>query len=101
MYKITLNDGTVIDNLTVNGTNFVSKDKVDESIFTKDNLKKVTINDTVYENLVFIQQMKLADGYYIAFRQKTAEENQKYLIDKQRADIDYIALMSDIDLEEA
>ena len=101
MYKITLNDGTVIDNLTVNGTNFVSKDKIDESIFTKDNLKKVTINDTDYENLVFIQQMMLSDGYYIAFRQKTAEENQKYLIDKQRADIDYIALMSDIDLEEA
>ena len=99
MYKITLNDGTVIDNLTVNGTNFVSKDKIDESIFTKDNLKKVTINDTVYENLVFIQQMKLADGYYIAFRQKTAEENQKYLIDKQRADIDYIALMSGVDLD--
>lgn len=99
MHKITLNDGTVIDNLTVNGTNFVSKDKVDESIFTKDNLKKVTINDTVYENLVFIQQMKLADGYYIAFRQKTAEENQKYLIDKQRADIDYIALMSGVDLD--
>ena len=73
MYKITLNDGTVIDNLTVNGTNFVSKDKVDESIFTKDNLKKVTINDTDYENLVFIQQMMLSDGYCIAFRQKTAE----------------------------
>ena len=86
MYKITLNDGTVIDNLTVNGTNFVSKDKIDESIFTKDNLKKVTINDTVYENLVFIQQMKLADGYYIAFRQKTAEEiTQENMTDVQLA----------------
>ena len=31
----------------------------------------------------------------------TKQEYQKYLIEKQRADIDYIALMSDIDLEEA
>lgn len=30
----------------------------------------------------------------------TKAEYQAYLIDKQRADIDYIALMSDIDLEE-
>ena len=31
----------------------------------------------------------------------TKQEYQKYLIEKQRSDIDYIALMSDIDLEEA
>ena len=30
----------------------------------------------------------------------TKQEYQKYLIEKQRSDIDYIALMSDIDLEE-
>lgn len=30
----------------------------------------------------------------------TKAEYQKYLIEKQRADIDYIALMADIDLEE-
>ena len=31
----------------------------------------------------------------------TKAEYQAYLLEKQRADIDYIALMSDIDLEEA
>ena len=31
----------------------------------------------------------------------TKTEYQAYLLEKQRADIDYIALMSDIDLEEA
>lgn|GEM_PF-3536781 len=33
MYTITLSDGRKLENLTVNGTNFVSKTKVDEEIF--------------------------------------------------------------------
>ena len=33
IYKITLADGTVIDNLTLNGNNYISKEVVDPSIF--------------------------------------------------------------------
>lgn len=78
MYTITLSDGRKIKNLTVNGTNFVSKTKVDEKIF-QNNLAAVVISDgkteKTYENLVFIQQMEWADGtYYLAFREKTRTE---------------------------
>lgn len=78
MYTITLSDGRKIENLTVNGTNFVSKTKVDEKIF-QNNLAAVVISDgkteKTYENLVFIQQMEWADGtYYLAFREKTRTE---------------------------
>ena len=78
MYTITLSDGRKLENLAVNGTNFVSKNKVDEEIF-RNNLAAVKISDgkteRAYENLVFIQQMEWADGtYYLAFREKTRME---------------------------
>ena len=78
MYTITLSDGRKLENLTVNGTNFVSKTKVDEGIF-RNNLASVVISDgkteRAYENLVFVQQMEWADGtYYLAFREKTRME---------------------------
>lgn len=79
MYTIELADGTKLTNLDMNGSNYVSKKKVDESIFTEEALAKVTISDgeteDTYENLIFIQQMKWSDGtYYLAFRGQTAEE---------------------------
>jgi hypothetical protein len=81
MYTITLKDGTKIENLDMNGTNYVSQTEVDKSIFTSDNLSEMTIFDsetneeTKYEDMIFVQQMKWMDGtYYLAFREKTQEE---------------------------
>ena len=78
MYTIILSDGRKLENLAVNGTNFVSKTKVDEKIF-QNNLAAVVISDgkteRAYKNLVFIQQMEWADGtYYLSFREKTRME---------------------------
>lgn len=78
MYTITLADGTKITDLELNGTNYVSQTEIDENVF-KDNLSTITISDgeteTVYEDMVFIQQMKMSDGtYYLAFREKFPEE---------------------------
>jgi hypothetical protein len=77
MYTVTLADGTKLTNLSVNGTNFVSKKKIDESIFT-DNLSTITVSDgkteNTYNDIIFIQQMELDGKYYIAFREKFAEE---------------------------
>lgn len=97
-YTITLADGTTLDNLGMNGTNYVSETEVDTSIFTDSNLAKVTISDGTntdeYENLVFIQQMKWQDGtYYLAFRKQTEREkivkiitdNSSSLVDVQEA----------------
>lgn len=33
IYKITLADGTIIDNLTLNGNNYISAELIDASIF--------------------------------------------------------------------
>ena len=78
MYTITLANGTKLTGLDMNGTNYVSKEKVDETIF-EDNLSTMKVSDgeteTTYTDMVFIQQMEWADGtFYLAFREKTKEE---------------------------
>ena len=78
MYTITLANGKKLTGLDMNGTNYVSKEKVDETIF-KDNLSTMNVSDgkteTSYTDMVFIQQMQWADGtFYLAFREKTKEE---------------------------
>lgn len=78
MYTITFADGRKLTGLDMNGTNYVSKEKVDESIF-KDNLSKMVVSDgnteTTYIDMVFIQQMAWPDGtFFLAFREKTKEE---------------------------
>ena len=44
MYKITLHDGTVLDDLELNGNNFISEKVIDDSVFS-DNLGTVTISN--------------------------------------------------------
>ncbi len=44
MYKITLHDGTVLENLELNGNNFISENVIDDSVFDG-NLDTVTITD--------------------------------------------------------
>ena len=78
MYTITLANGKKLTGLDMNGTNYVSKEKVDETIF-EDNLSTMKVSDgeaeTTYTDTVFIQQMEWADGtFYLAFREKTKEE---------------------------
>ena len=77
MYTITLANGKKLTGLDMNGTNYVSKEKVDETIF-KDNLSTMKVSDgeteTTYTDMVFIQQMEWADGtFYLAFREKTQQ----------------------------
>lgn len=80
MYTITLTDGTKIECTGMNGTNYISAKKVDESIFTEANLATVEVSDgetkEIHERWIFIQQMKWEDGtYYLAFRDRTENEN--------------------------
>ena len=44
MYKITLHDGTVLDDLELNGNNFISEQVIDDSVFFG-NLDTVTISN--------------------------------------------------------
>ncbi len=89
-YTITLADGRKLTDLGKNGDNFVSPEKVDETIF-KNNLSVMTVFDgeteTVYHNVELIQQQEWADGsWYLAFREQTAQERAMAALNKAVAD---------------
>ena len=91
MYKITLKDGTVIDNLTMNGNNYVSPTEIDSSIFTRKNLSSIVVNDgekdETLTNLLFVQETHMNDGYYFILRQMTDSETAITDIQEALADI--------------
>lgn len=83
-YTITLEDGRQLTGLGMNGDNFVSMTNIDESIFVN-NLGVMTVsdgvNETVYNDVEFIQQMLWADGtWYLAFRELTPLEKTAKLL---------------------
>lgn len=77
-YTITLADGRQLTGLDKNGDNYVSKDRVDESIF-ENNLSTMKVSDgeteETFTDMVFVQQMEWTDGtFYLAFREQTQQE---------------------------
>ncbi len=91
MYEITLADGRKIENLKLNGNNYVSKEKVDESLL-KNNLSTISISDgkttTTMNNVELVQQVEYEDGWYLVFAEMPPLEALK-------AQMAYTALMTD------
>ena len=103
-WKITLSDGTQLTDLRLNGNNFVSEAEVTEDTF-KGKLSKVNFEGKVNgkafsqecNQMELVQIAHYKDGYYFVLREITQEELEKI---KTRADIEYLAMMSNIDMEE-
>lgn len=100
-FKITLADGTVLDGLGLNGNNYISSKKLTEADFA-DNLDHITIEDAdgnveELENLELVQVKKYGKEYWFVLRQLSEQELKDL---RTRANIEYIAMMADIDLEE-
>lgn len=98
-YTLTLADGTEIADLGLNGNNFVSDKKIDESLFDG-NLDTLTISQDgeviqVMNNAELIQQVKYDDGFYLCFRELSAQELNEIKINSK---IEYIAMMTDVEL---
>lgn len=100
-WKITLANGTQLKDLKLNGNNFISETEITEDIF-EGNLSRVVIEDEEgnvqeYEHMQLIQIVHYEDGYYFILRELSKDELERIKI---QADIEYLAMMSDIDLEE-
>ena len=61
VYSITLADGTILDDLKLNGNNYVSQKEIKEEAF-QDNLYSVTISDgekeEIHTNMELVQLME-------------------------------------------
>ncbi len=97
MYKVTLHDGVVLDNLTINGNNFVSATHIDPEVFTPEALSHVEFSgDDPYtlpesaDNLVFVQCIPWEGGSAFILRALSeaeieAAEKEQTITDLQLA----------------
>jgi len=96
MYTIKLYDGTVLDNLELNGNNFISDTIILDSVF-ENNLKSVEVFDG--ENTQILTDQFLAanrvenDQSWFVLIDKTPEQKEKEEFENNIADI-YATLIS-------
>ena len=97
-YSVTLADGTVLEDLTLNGNNYVSKVPIDKTIFDG-NCYSVTVSDgeqeETQENMECVQVTQMGEEFWFVLRKLSEEELTNAKI---RSDIEYIALMCDVEL---
>ena len=84
MYKITLADGTALENLVLNGNNYVASTAVDDAIF-KDNMATVTI--TNLEDGVLLSNIVRDGKSWLVLGQKSAEQKAMEARDKEIAEL--------------
>lgn len=92
MYKITLADGTELNNLVLNGNNFIAHTAVDDAVF-KDNMATVTITnleDGTAEQIqdgVLLSNIVRDGKSWLVLRQKSAEQKRLETIDSTFTDL--------------
>lgn len=105
-YTIILSDGTTIQNLTKNGSNFVSKTDISSSMF-EGTCAPVTVreecsddenagsNEFTYESMELVQITKMDSEYWFVLRERSANE---IAFSKMQSDVAFVAMMSNVDL---
>ena len=98
VYTVTLADGTELTNLTLNGNNFISETAIGAAVF-EDNCSPVVISDgeteETHEHMELVQVTVYGGDYWFVLRDIPQEELEKI---QTRADIEYIAMMTGIEL---
>lgn len=99
-WKIELSDGTKLENLALNGNNFISETKITEDDF-RGKLSHVIVKqgEEVIQELnhaELVQIVHYKDGYYFVLRELSEQEIN---MAKIQGNIEYLAMMTDVDLE--
>lgn len=97
-YRITLADGTVIENLKLNGNNYISETPIVPAVF-HGNCSPVVIGDGIinvtHDDMELVQLTESEGSYWFILRDIPAEELEKI---KMQSDIEYVAMMAGIEL---
>ena len=90
--KIKLQDGQVIDNLTLNGNNYISKKLINSSIF-ENNLERVEITGDegtqTYHNMKLIQNIVYNNESWFIL----AEKSENDILKERLAQMEELALI--------
>lgn len=105
MYTIVLGDGTMLENLSMNGTMFVSQEQITKELFTDEALKQVTIiendgentDETILHNAVCDTVLHWPEGYLFNLRELSRQETEiRDLQEQNQMLTDCILEMSEI-----
>ena len=96
MYTIKLYDGTVLENLTLNGNNFISDTIIPDTVF-ENNLKLIEISDgettqTLTDQFLAANRVENDQSWFVII-DKTPEQKEKEEFENNIADI-YATLIS-------
>ena len=92
MYTIILNDGTQLQNLTLNGNNFVASTAIEDSIFS-DNMSTVTIlnaeNNTseTIEDAILFSNITRDGKSWIVIGEKPIAQKTEEISDRKIAEL--------------
>lgn len=92
---LTLADGTVIPALRTNGDNLISETDI-KVILTPSNLTNVKIGEAELGIMKLAGYRGYPDGYHFALIPRTSHE---LALEKLNAKLDYIAIMTDVEVE--
>lgn len=96
-YSMILNNGTILNNLELNGNNYVSTIEVTSADFSG-NISPIIISDgeteELLENMEFVRIANWENKWWILIQKKPPISETT----KLRADIDYLSMMLDVEL---
>lgn len=96
MYSLKLSDGTILDNLELNGNNYISDTIVPDEVFLN-NLGTVVLvkGDTsiTYRNMKLIQNIAIEDKSWFVLAEKSEAEIENENLKKMLADLTEIVLL--------
>ena len=102
MYEIKLSDGTKIKDLGLNGNNYISQIKIEDSLFDG-KLSHVEITDketgevTIINDAVLIQNKQYGDEWWFILAEKSQDTKQNEIDIDLNGKVDYLAMMLDIE----
>ena len=99
MYKIVLANGTELNNLELNGNNFISNVAILDDVFVN-NLETVTITNEdgsiVYSNMKLVQNQIYGNESWFILAEKTKVEIEKDDLYQLMADLTEVLLMGGV-----
>lgn len=91
MYTITLADGRKLENLELNGNNYIAEGVIEDSVFT-DNLSTVTISDgetaETFEDMVLLSNRVDGGRSWFILGVKSEKEKQEEATARKIADLE-------------
>lgn len=99
LHTIILSDGTELEDLRLNGNNYICATPREELLEALDgNLRPVVIDGEAHEEMEVVHVTRYGDETWFTLRDMPEEKKRER---KLRADIEYLAMMTDNELEGA